>query len=471
MTRPNVLFILSDQHRFSDVGYAGNTAVATPNLDELSRAGARFDRAYANCPVCVPARGTLLTGLHALAHGAASNDLPIRTDVKSVADVLNDAGYRTAYVGKWHLGGVPRDQFIDKDRRLGFRYWRGRNCNHDYLNAYYDDDENVRHRIKGYEPFAQTELALEFLKNRGDAPWALFLCFGTPHDPYLWLPEGEAEALKEPPLRENAREWTEGGFIPGPGHHAHGLAPGSGYRMEDLPRMLAGYYRHIEHIDECVGRVLGFLGENGLEDDTIVVYTSDHGDMLGSHGLTFKQWYFEESAHIPLVIRWPGRVEPGARAQLITIADLAPTLLGMIGLRFLGAVDGHDLSDCALRADGRGADEAYLYSIIPCHQAWRREIGSWRALVRGNFKYAANEDETPLALYDLKCDPFEEHNLLGAAAPALLTEMREALRAHVSRFDGFVPWQRLTIARGLGERWDKSQLHFGYPPIEDRDRT
>ncbi len=467
MKKPNILFILSDQHRFCDLGYAGNGAVATPNLDALSRAGARFDRAYANCPVCVPARGTLLTGLHALSHGAASNDLPIRADVTSVADVLNGAGYMTGYVGKWHLGGVPRDQFIVEDRRLGFRSWRGCNCNHDYLNAYYDDERNVRHPIAGYEPFAQTELALEFLENAKAMPWALFLCFGTPHDPYLRLPEGEAEALGKPPLRENARDWAEGDFIPGPGHRAHGSAPQGGYRTEDLPRMLAGYYRHIEHIDACVGRMLGFLRENGLEDDTIVVYTSDHGDMLGSHGLTFKQWYYEESAHIPLDMRWPGHIEPGARAQLISIVDIAPTLLGLLGLRFPGAVDGQDLSGCALRADGRGADDAYLYSIIPCHQAWRREIGSWRAVVRGDFKYAAGEDGTPLALYDLKNDPFEEHNLVSGGIPR---GMERALRAHVERFDGFAPWQSLTVARGLGEKWDESQIHFGYPPIERKYR-
>lgn len=471
MKKPNILFILSDQHRFCDLGCAGNAAVSTPNLDMLSRAGARFDRAYSNCPVCVPARGTLLTGLHALAHGAASNDLPIRTDVTSVADVLHGAGYLTGYVGKWHLGGVPRDQFIDEGRRLGFRYWRGCNCNHDYLNAYYDDDENVRHPIAGYEPFAQTELALHFLKTHGDAPWALFLCFGTPHDPYLRLPEGEAEALEAPPLRDNAREWAEDGFIPGPDHRAYGLLPRGGYQMEDLPRMLAGYYRHIEHIDSCVGRVLHSLRVNGLEEDTIVVYTSDHGDMLGSHGLTFKQWYYEESAHIPLVVMWPGRIETGAREQIITLADLAPTLLGLLGLHFPEKVDGLDLSDCVQHADGRGARDAYLYSIIPCHQAWRRAVGSWRAVVRGDFKYAANEDGTPLALYNLKSDPLEKNNLIGTADAALLEEMKEALRAHVSRFDGFVPWQRLTIARGLGEKWDESQRHFGYPPIGDGYRS
>ncbi len=463
MKKPNILFILSDQHRFCDLGYAG-CAVQTPHLDALSRAGARFDRAYANCPVCVPARGTLLTGLHALAHGAASNDLPIRSDVTSVADICNDVGYKTAYIGKWHLGGVPRDQFIDKSRRLGFQYWRGCNCNHDYLNAYYDDDENVRHPIAGYEPFTQTDLALEFLKNQKETPWALFLCFGTPHDPYFRLPEGEQEALEGAPLRENAMPWAEGDFVPGAGHRAHGSLPHGGYRFEDLPRMQAGYQRHIEHIDACIGRALAYLEDSGQADDTIVVYTSDHGDMLGSHGLTNKQWYYEESAHIPLVVRWPGHIAPGTREQIITLVDLAPSLLGLLGLRFPEKVDGCDLSACLLHRDGRGAEDAYLYSIIPCHQAWRREIGSWRAIVRGDFKYAANEDGTPLALYDLKNDPLEQKNLMDTGIPGGL---RESLRAHAECFDGFQPWEQLTIAHGLREKWNESQIQFGYPPIAE----
>ena len=124
------------------MGCAGNTEVSTPNIDAIAAEGAMFRNAYSNCPVCVPVRGTLLTGLHPLRHGAAGNDLPIRTDLRSVADELNDAGYDTAYIGKWHLGGVPRDQFITEDRRLGFRYWRANNCNHDYMNYFYDDNDN-----------------------------------------------------------------------------------------------------------------------------------------------------------------------------------------------------------------------------------------------------------------------------------------------------------------------------------------
>ncbi|MGI6239881.1 MAG: sulfatase-like hydrolase/transferase, partial [Christensenellales bacterium] len=187
MKRPNILFILSDQHRHFDMGWAGNAEVQTPVLDALASECARFSHAYSNCPVCVPARGSLYTGQHALRHGAAGNDIPIRRDQTGIAQVLSAAGYDTALIGKWHLGGVPRDQFIDKDRRLGFQYWRGNNCNHDYMKYYYDDNDDARHYPGQYEPVAQTALALEYLEGRkqSDDPWAMWMCYSTPHPPHL----------------------------------------------------------------------------------------------------------------------------------------------------------------------------------------------------------------------------------------------------------------------------------------------
>ena len=140
--KKNLLFIFSDQHRAMDLGCYGNSQVKTPELDGLSRLGTTFLNCVSNTPLCVPARGSILTGLMPIKHRAATNDLPISENVISIAHVLKEAGYHTGYIGKWHLAGVPRDKYISKGKgRLGFEEWKVCNCNHEYLDAYYYDEE------------------------------------------------------------------------------------------------------------------------------------------------------------------------------------------------------------------------------------------------------------------------------------------------------------------------------------------
>ena len=473
--RPNILFVFSDQHRYCAMGCAGNTEVSTPNIDAIAAEGAMFRNAYSNCPVCVPVRGTLLTGLHPLRHGAAGNDLPIRTDLRSVADELNDAGYDTAYIGKWHLGGVPRDQFITEDRRLGFRYWRANNCNHDYMNYFYDDNDNKRHYVRGYEPIVQTELALDYLRSRTkkDKPWAMYLCYSTPHNPYLRMPEEMQEhaKMRKVTLRDNVTRFSENDFEIPPEHHAYNTPRPNwnlGYPDEEALKLnIAGYYEHIEAMDAQIGRVLEHLKETGEYDNTIVIYLSDHGDMLGSHGMVDKQIYYEESAHIPFIVKWSGHVAPGPRSQLIGIEDISPTLLGMIGLKFAGDIDGHDLSRCLFDADANGHEYLYFHNIVPAHNAWFRSNGMWRAVTDGRYVYAADENGEPMALYDLINDPYQMNDIKSADKGNRL-RLAGVLAEFVNRHDGFKPWQRLLVEHGLGDLWDESQLHFGFPAIDPK---
>lgn len=148
---PNLLLIFSDQHRSCDLGCYGNKQVMSPNFDVFAEKAAVFTTCISNTPVCVPARGSLLTGLFSIKHRAVSNDLPINPDLESIADVMNDNGYHTGYIGKWHLAGIPREQAIHKQNRLGFSEWKVNNCNHDYMNAHYYDEDNIKHDIEGYE--------------------------------------------------------------------------------------------------------------------------------------------------------------------------------------------------------------------------------------------------------------------------------------------------------------------------------
>lgn len=449
--KPNILYIFSDQHRFCDVGYAGNPEVETPNLDALAADSAWYSASYSNCPLCVPARGTILTGKHALKHGAAANDLPIHNDTESIADVLNAAGYQTGYIGKWHLGGVPRDKSIPEGERLGFSFWNGCECNHDYLNAYYDDNNNVRHSVSGYEPEEQTHLAIRFMEqfSKEDAPWALWLSYGTPHEPYHTQPEEERAYWenKNLTMRPNVDlDHMEFSYGPKP----------------DIPHDYAGYYGHIRLLDRQIGRLTAWLKDRGEWENTIVVYTSDHGDMLGSHGFMNKQLYYEESAKVPLIISWPGKIPAGERTQLISLADHAPTLLGLLGAKALENADGTDQSDTLRYPDAPGQEAVYLYSYVPCHQACFRELPSWRAIVSDSgMKYVTDQNHTPVALFDTRSDPHEMRNLLDDSKYTVFCKKMDALLStQTAIHDGYEPWENLLRKHGLWDSWSKSEKHF-----------
>jgi len=448
--KPNILFILSDQHRFCDVGYAGNHFVETPNLDQMAREGAFFTTAVSNCPLCVPARGTILTGLHALQHKAAANDMPVDPGAPSIARILQAGGYQTGYIGKWHLAGVPRDRFVPESERLGFEFWNGYNCNHSYFAGFYDDNENNRQSIDGYEPIGITQLAMEYIDDRvkKNPPWALYLNFGTPHDPYDQLPAGdlERELAKNVPLRENICEPLQD------------LIQND---ETDLRKMTAGYYAHIRQLDIQIGQMRNFLRDAGELDNTIIIYTSDHGDMLGSHGYLNKQLYFNESARVPFVITWPGFISGGERRSPISLADVLPTILGLIGLPSPESIAGNDQSSVLLDSTKKGQQYVYFYSYIPCHQALMRNLMSWRAVTDGRYVCVADETGAEVAFYDNLNDPLQMNNLItDASFQSEKSRLRQVLDTYVQRYDGYRAWDELLDCHGLLPAWDKSQQHF-----------
>ncbi|MCL2160159.1 MAG: sulfatase-like hydrolase/transferase, partial [Oscillospiraceae bacterium] len=167
--KPNIVFVFSDQHRWCDLGCYGNKEVQSPNFDRFAEGAAVVDCCVSNAPLCVPIRGTLLTGYMPNTHRAATNDLPIRHDIKDISCVLKQNGWHTGYIGKWHLTGVPRDQYVPKEARFGFSEWKINNCNHDYQNWSYYDEDNILHPETTYEPIKLTDLALDFLqRNKSD---------------------------------------------------------------------------------------------------------------------------------------------------------------------------------------------------------------------------------------------------------------------------------------------------------------
>lgn len=450
---PNLLFVLADQMRGFDMGCAGNPEVITPNLDRLAADGMRFDRAFANAPVCTPSRGTMLTGRFPLDHGAIVNDIPL-WDVPTIADVLAGAGYRTGYIGKWHLDGVPRTRFTPPGpRRHGFQYWAAYNCSHDYFrpDKYYRDDPDPV-LVEGYEPEVQTDLACSFIRENAAGPFALYLSWGPPHDPYAQVP---------PRYR---KRYDAAGVTHRPNvdlTNRNPLADGL-----DPARTLADYYAAITALDDQLGRLLDVLRETGAERDTVVVFSSDHGDMLWSHGMLYKQQPWEESIRIPLLVRWPARIPAGTVCdRLVSTIDYVPTLLALLGVSHDLPVAGRDLSGLFHGQPAGAAPSVFLMDIKAVDQGERQGITEWRGVRTTRYTYAERLGRQPWLLHDNVNDPYQLTNLAGRADHLVVQrELADELgRWLVAAGDQFLPGAEHLARLGLGKAWEERVQYMRNP--------
>ncbi len=409
--QPNLLFVFADQWRAQACGYAGDPNVQTPRLDGFAAESVNFSHAVSGCPVCSPYRASLLTGQYPLTHGMVVNDQSLRVgEFTSFADALNAAGYQTGYIGKWHIDGHGRSRFVLPERRLGFQFWRGFECTHDYNHSPYYADSDEARLWEGYDAAAQTTEACRFLREERDGrPWALFVSWGPPHNPYETAPE-EFRALYRPEdlvLRPNVPPEAEA----------------------QARTDLAGYYAHCSALDSCFGRLLDELEGLGLAGDTVVVFTSDHGDMLGSHGVHRKQWPYEESIRVPFLLRGPGLA---ARTVVTPLdaPDVMPTLLSLCGVAIPETVEGRDWSAVARGEAPDTGHSAVLACYLPFHE-WHYSRGGreYRGLCTDRYTYVRDLGG-PWLLFDNEEDPYQQTNLVGEVSHG---EAREALEAQLQQ--------------------------------------
>ena len=393
---PNLVFVFADQWRAQATGYAGDPNVKTPHLDRLAGESLNLTHAVACTPVCSPYRGCLITGQYPHKHGIFLNDVPLSNKATSFAQALGGAGYHTGYIGKWHLDGHGRSSFIPQERRQGFDYWRVLECTHDYNRSKYFAEENVLKQWEGYDAIAQTRDAQQYIRAHANTgPFALFLSWGPPHNPYETAPR-EFKDMYRPEaltLRKN---------VPA----AHEAA---------ARKDLAGYYAHCSALDACTGDLLATLNECGIADNTIFVFTSDHGDMLESQGEQRKQRPWDESIRIPFLVRYPNAMGRNARESnlLINSPDIMPTMLGLCGIDTPTTAQGHDYS-AALRGEKRIDVEAALLACYHPFGEWTREKGGreFRGVRTHRHTYIKSLDGAWL-LYDSEKDPFQLENLAG----------------------------------------------------------
>jgi len=430
--QPNIVFVFADQLRTHEVGCYGNDRLHTPNIDALAREGARFTNAISTYPLCSPFRAMLLTGMQPMANGMVTNDHRLRAGVPSFAEACKSAGYHTAYIGKWHIDGHGRSAYIPPDRRLGFQKWMVLECTHDYFKSNYHEGDSPQMRTwEGYDAIAQTRAAQQYLRERADqGPFALFVSWGPPHNPYV-APDAYMKRFqpKQMRLRENVAEHEISDAMlansrsPLPKQQEAQRRRIRQQINDDnaIRRWYAGYYAATEAIDDCVGDLRRTLAELKMLDETVFVFTSDHGDMLGSHRFYEKTVPFEEAVSIPFVVRYPRKMPAGIVSDgLLGPIDMMPTVLSLAGIP-CPKVDGMDLSHLAMGKPGPQRDALLMMTMTCALNSWTSNgTDPWRAVRTKTHTYAKFADGRPWLLFDNAADPHQVRNLVGRPETAPL---------------------------------------------------
>jgi len=436
--RPNLLFIFADQLGYTRCGYAGDKKARTPNLDKLASQGVNFRNAVSNMPVCSAYRASLLTGKYTTSTGMVINELRMRTDHECFGHVLTRSGYRTGYIGKWHLyanqlgnHSDPKNSFTPPGpNRLGFDgYWAAYGFHHNYYNAYYhtDSPKKIFYGDDVYEPDAQTNMMIDFLSGaaKSEKPFAAFLSYGTPHDPW---------SANNVPAKY--REMFESVSLPNPPNYkdkndkyADGWARLNPNQRKNIETWRRNYYAMTANLDWNMARLLDAVDKAGLAENTIIVFTSDHGEMFGAQGRRAKNIFYEEAARIPFLIRWPKRIPAGlvSDACLATV-DMMPTVLSLMGLKVPKDAEGMNLSRCALGRKGPEPQAAFLQNTGAC-AAWQNGH-EWRAMRDKQYTYAIYRVDKSELLFDNKNDPYQTTNLAGDEKHAgIMKRFRKMLAA------------------------------------------
>ncbi|HZR41179.1 MAG TPA: sulfatase-like hydrolase/transferase [Ktedonobacteraceae bacterium] len=406
---PNVIVFFTDQQRWDTSGLHGNPLDLMPNFDRMAQHGTHLYHAFTPQPVCGPARSCLQTGMYATQTGCFHNGVPLPKDAKTLAYYFREAGYTTAYIGKWHLAGKEP---VDASLRGGYEYWLASNAlehtSRPYDTIVYDND-NRPVKLPGYRVDALTDAAIRYIDTHQQQPFFLFLSFLEPHhqnkEDYFPAPQGYRERY--------TGAWTPPDLAAlGGSTHQH----------------IAGYYGQVKRLDEALGRLLDTLKSLDLEDNTIVLFASDHGCHFKTRNSEYKRSCHESSIRIPVALQGPNFNSGGRIMELVSLIDLHPTLLSAAGIPVPQQMQGRSILPLL-----RGDRESWPQEVFI--QISESQVG--RAIRTHRWKYAVvAPDKDPIKdpgsdryietyLYDLEADPHELANLAGRSSH---TEISATLR-------------------------------------------
>lgn len=432
--RKNLLFVFADQWRADAMGYAHADPVKTPHMDAFCADATYCDHAFSTFPVCSPHRASLITGRYPLSVGFFTNcktglDLRLRDEEISIAQVLGQEGYQTAYIGKWHLdepeqnrepapasGARDWDAFTPPGpRRHGFDYWYSYGTYDMHMTPHYwmDTPEMICPGIWSVEH--ETDKAIEYMRQIRDKsrPFVMFLSWNPPHSPYDQVPQRYLDLYPDVELKDNV--------ILEQLHHHTGEAVD--YTEDDLRLNTRRYYAAVSGLDDQFGRLIDFMKREGLYDDTVIVLSADHGDMMGSHGLMGKHVWYEESIRIPFVVRVGGNGKRLCRT-CIASQDMMPTVLGLLGAPIPDTVEGEDCSAYIL-TEQEDLDRVSFLCACPGREAVVRKfracgkdpmVYGWRGVRTQAFTYIMElgyevQPAPARYLYDTAADPQQLHPL------------------------------------------------------------
>jgi len=486
-SRPNLLFIYTDQQAISTLGCYGNPAIETPNLDRLAARSVVFDNCYVTQPLCTPSRGSLLCGLTPHSAGLFTNNIPLSLDIPCLPEIGDFRDYATCHNGKWHLGDeiFPQHGFgewvgTEDLYRPHWREWRDKDARSPYHHSLTEEGLEPDTQFpdgspafsRGYccrlpealsKPAFQAREACRYIRDHADEPFVLYVNFLEPHQPYfgshddqyppesvILPPNYHMAPTEEQPLRQR---------LLAVGRWETEIDGGPIVTEDDWRRLIARYWGNTSLVDAQVGAILDTLAACGLDDDTIIVFTSDHGDMMGSHRMAGKCTMFEESTKVPMMLRVPGELDDGRRvSEPVGHIDVLPTLLELMGQPTPAHLEGYSWAPF-LREDGELTERNVFIewsgpeSGIVGGPRLRESIPEcWRRMATDDEIVAAITDPvrtivTPEALkytwstvgddelYDLSDDPGETVNL--AAHGGHETTIHD-LRAQIAA------WQRRT---------------------------
>lgn len=417
--KANVIWVFGDQLRGQSFGYKGDSNVNTPNIDNMARNGMRYDCAVAGNPWCCPFRGALLSGKYPHQNGVIKTPSALAPSIPTITAPFKSSGYHTAWVGKWHLDGSnDHEHYIPPERRGGFDYWMGYENNNNQEETFvYGTDSETPQRLAGYETDSLTDLFIEHLANhvnttqdaQGDyQPFFASLSVQPPHSPYVPPTDTTgARAFYHNPseikLRQNVPEvdWIK----------------------EKAAFDSAGYYGMVENLDMNVGKLRMALKKLGIDRETYIIFFSDHGDCLGSHGQWEKSSPWEESVKIPFIVTTTGgsyHMKKGVSDAVMNHVDIPSTTLGLCGIQSPDWMTGYDYSYQCIkkgRPEYTGTDKkiteepdsAYLQQITrkfhkhTVNKAWRG------VMMRDGWKYVCMPGQDWL-LFNLNEDPYEMAN-------------------------------------------------------------
>lgn len=398
--KPNVIVFFTDQQRWDTTGVHGNPLELTPNFDRMAKEGVHFSHFFTPQPVCGPARGCFQTGMYATENGVYRNNISLSHDKKTLAHYFKEAGYQTGYIGKWHL--ASEDPVLE-DERGGYESWLGVNALELYSDAYNTvlfNEENEPVKLPGYRVDAMTDAAIRYIDEKQDQPFFLFLSFLEPH---------HQNHLDNYPAPDGYEKKYTSRHLP-----ADLLALGG-----TAPQHIGGYYGMVKRLDEAFGRLQDALKSLSLDEDTIILFTSDHGNHFKTRNGEYKRSCHDSSIRVPAAMVGPGFDGGGTIDQMISLIDMPPTLLDAANIELPSSMQGNSVLPL-IKNRQMDWQEAIFFQLSESQVGRGIRTKRWKYSVSDPNSHPWHDSYSDTYheefLYDLHADPHELDNIIALDA-------------------------------------------------------